>query len=147
MRKILPFILVGGGAIVLLMLSRGMATKNLKVYFKDLLLKPKPGFNIPGLILRFNLVNGSNTAIKVRSIVGDLLVNGNVLSSVQQLSEIIVPANSTTIATVTIETPTLNTALTIIDIIRNRRGFKIGFDGQVNAQGVLIPVKQEITLF
>lgn len=148
MRKFLPLLLAAGAGVILLMLSRGQAAKNLKVYFKDLYLKGKRGISLPDIFLRFNVVNGSNTGMEIRSIVGDLLINNNVISSVQQLEKISIAANSSTVVTVKLDTPPFNVAMQIVDFIVNKRkNVTVGFDGNINAQGVLIPINQTIKLF
>jgi len=147
MRKLLPFIAIGGAGILLLMLSRGQAAKNLKVYFRDIIIKPKGGISIPDLIARFNIVNGSNTALKIRSLVGDLSINGNILSSVQALDELLIPANGTTIINVKLETSSFNLVSTLVNLISQKRGFTAKFEGTINSQGVLIPISQSIRMF
>ena len=72
---------IGAGAVALYFWSKAQAGKNIKVYLSGVSLGR--GSNvIPDIFAKFRIVNGSNTPITLKSIVGDLFVNDKQIASV-----------------------------------------------------------------
>ena len=143
MKKYLPFLLFGG-AIAVYFLSKANAAKKLSVYFKDLSFGKATGFRIPDLFARFRIVNPTNTPLTIDSIAGDIYFNKSLLASVQNLSKVVIPANSEIIYPIKIEASAFGIAQTVYNYIRNRDRITVSFDGNVNSTGIVMPLKQVI---
>ena len=142
MKKLLPFILIGG-AVVFYFLSRGGTAKRIRVYFKDLTFGKMSGL-IPEIFARFRIVNPTNTPVSVDSIAGDIYFNQQQLASVQNLSRINIPANSEIVYPIKIQVSAISVLTTIYRFIKNKERLKITFDGSINTTGIVIPIQQTI---
>ena len=76
------FIYLGIGAAVLLyLLSKKSAAKNLRIYFQTIGTKKSTGLNFPTITATFRIVNPTSSILTIDSIVGDLMINNKLLST------------------------------------------------------------------
>ena len=143
------FLYIGIGAAVLLyLLSKSSAAKNLKVYFQTLSLKKPKGLNFPTVQAVFRIVNPTSSTLTIDSIAGDITVNNKFLSSLSQIDPISIPANSETLYTINIKTPILNALQTIVSLFKSKsKSFKVDFVGTVNSGGILLPINETVMVF
>lgn len=143
------FLYIGIGAAVLLyLLSKSSAAKNLKVYFQTLSLKKPKGLNFPTVQAVFRIVNPTSSTLTIDSIAGDITVNNKFLSSLSQIDPISIPANSETLYTINIKTPILNALQTIVSLFKSKsKSFKVDFVGTVNSGGILLPINETVMMF
>lgn len=124
--------------------SQRNAAKSAKFFFDGMDIKPGQGFSSPDFIARFRLLNPSNTTITARNITGEVLVNGKQFGIVSSVDAIKIPASSEAIAKVKLRIPIASLLTSIISLIRSKKKLSVVFDGSINSNGVLIPVKQQI---
>jgi LEA14-like dessication related protein len=136
-----------GAAILLYLLSKKTAAKNLKVYFQSIALKKATGLVFPTVQAVFRVVNPTSSPLTITSIAGDLLLNDKFFSSLSQTETVIIAPNSETLYTINIKTPVFSAIQTIIALFRDKKKVKVVFDGTVNSDGLLLPIKQEILMF
>lgn len=141
MKKILPFLLIGGAA-ALFFLSKASAAKKIKVYFKDVIFGKVTGFRLPDIFARFRIVNPTNTALSITSLAGDIYFNKQVLASIQNLEKIEIPANSEIEYKIKIEGSPLQLATTLFNYLKSKQKITLSFEGSVNSSGFVIPLKQ-----
>jgi len=143
------FLYIGIGAAVLLyLLSKSSAAKNLRVYFQTLSLKKPKGLNFPTVQAVFRIVNPTSSTLTIDSIAGDITVNNKFLSSLSQIDPISIPANSETLYTINIKTPILNALQTIVSLFKSKsKSFKVDFVGTVNSGGILLPINETVMMF
>lgn len=142
------FIFIGLGAAVLLyILSKKSAAKNLKVYFQTIGFKKGKGLNLPTVQAVFRIINPTNSTLTIDSIAGDILVNGSLLSSLSQIDKLNIPGNSESLYTVNIKTPVFNVLSTVYMLFKNKtKKLNIEFTGSVNSGGIIIPINQNVVL-
>jgi len=143
------FLFIGvGAAILLYLLSKKSAAKNLKVYFQTLSVKKSRGFNFPTIQAVFRIVNPTSSTLTIDSIAGDINVNGKFLSSLSQTETLTIAANSETLYTINIKTPIFNALSTLVELVKARsKNIKVSFDGTVNSGGILLPISETIMMF
>jgi hypothetical protein len=143
------FLYIGIGAAVLLyLLSKSSAAKNLKVYFQTLSLKKPKGLNFPTVQAVFRIINPTSSTLTIDSIAGDITVNNKFLSSLSQIDPISIPANSETLYTINIKTPIFNALQTIVSLFKSKsKSFKVDFVGTVNSGGILLPINETVMMF
>lgn len=141
MKKILPFLLIGGAA-ALYFMSKAGAAKKIKVYFKDVYFGKITGWRLPDIFARFRIVNPTNTALSITSLAGDLYFNKSQLASIQNLEKIDIPANSEIEYKIKIEGSPLQLATTLWSYFKSKQKITLSFDGSVNSGGIVIPIKQ-----
>lgn len=146
MKKYIP-ILVGGAAfLALYFFSRGKAAKRLIITFKDITIGKIQGLKIPDIYARFNVINPTSTPLSVNSIAGQIFLNGNVFTTVSNLEKVNIPGNAQTTYQVKVMPPGLAAFLAIYKLIKNRQDAEIEFEGSINTTGVVIPIKESVTL-
>jgi len=146
MRKAIPFIILGGAAIVLFFFSRANAAKNLKINFKKIKADFQKGSWLPVIFAQFDLINGTNTPLSLNSLVGDILVNDKVVATVSMLEKMTIAANSVSILNVKVEASATGAGQVLYSILTKKEKIDVDFRGTVNSSGVLIPVSQTISL-
>lgn len=142
------FLFVGvGAAILLYILSKKSAAKNLRVYFQTVTLKKAKGLNFPTVLAVFRIVNPTSSALTIDSIAGDILLNGQLLSSLSQTESLSIPGQSESIYTVNIKTPIFNALTTLISLLKNKsKKINVEFTGSVNSGGIIIPLQQKVNV-
>lgn len=142
------FLFVGvGAAILLYILSKKSAAKNLRVYFQTIALKKGKGLNFPTIQAVFRIVNPTSSALTIDSIAGDILLNGQLLSSLSQTESLSIPGQSESIYTVNIKTPVFNALTTLIALFKNKtKKINVEFTGSVNSGGIIIPLSQKVNV-
>jgi LEA14-like dessication related protein len=142
------FLFVGvGAAILLYILSKKSAAKNLRVYFQTISLKKGKGLNFPTVQAVFRIVNPTSSALTIDSIAGDILLNGQLLSSLSQTDSLSIPGQSESIYTVNIKTPIFNALTTLISLFKNKtKKINVEFTGSVNSGGIIIPISQKVNV-
>ena len=144
MKKYFPFILIAG-AVAYYYFSFGSAAKKIKVYFQSIKFGASKGFKIPPIFAVFRIVNPSNTDLTVNSVAGDILVNGSVLASIQNLQAFTIPARSEKFYDIKIEAPISNVLRTAYNLFTTKgKKYTVSFDGTVNAAGAAIAVNQTV---
>jgi hypothetical protein len=140
------FLYVGiGAAILLLLLSKRSAAKNLRVYFQTIGLKKPKGLNFPTVTATFRIVNPTSSTLLIDSIAGDLMVNNKLLSSISNIDSISIPAKSETLYTVNIKTPIFQALTTVIQLLKEKsKKIKVDFVGTANSGGLLLPINETI---
>lgn len=82
-----PLLLVAGVAIFYF--SRlGVAATNLKVNLRNVSLRRGSGISLPKIVLDFLIQNVTNQPIFLRSLVGDIYINGNYFANVSNFNEL-----------------------------------------------------------
>lgn len=144
MNKTLKLILtVGAVGAVWYFMSKARAGRNLRVNFLNLKFGKFTGLSLP-IELSFSIINGSNTPITVNSIVGEVYVNGRILSTVNNLDRFEIPPNSSTVYKTTVSTSGLDVINVVRGLIRDKKRIAVTFKGQVNSTGMMIPVEQTV---
>ena len=146
MRKIIPIILLGGAAVALFFLSRAGAARNLKVNFNRNKADWKKGSWLPVIFAEFNLINGSNTPLSLNSIVGEIIVNNQVVATVSMLEKMTIPANSASVLNVKVETSATGAGQVLLSLLQKKQKINVEFNGTVNSSGIQIPINQTIAL-
>lgn len=137
--------IIGLGAVAILyLLSKKQASEQLRVNLFNLKLKRKSGINLPDIFLGFKIINPSDTVLSVTSIVGDLFINGNQLSTISNLQRVEIPANQSIIYEVKVETSGLSAIQTLYALWKNKSKLKVEFKGVVNSEGFVIPIDNTI---
>ena len=139
-KLLLSFGIVG---IALFFISRARAGQRLQVSFFGLKFGKFTGLQLP-VTAQFRIVNGSRTPLQVNSILGTLSVNGQQLSTIDQVQPFTIPANSDNIYPVTVRTSAIDLINIIRQAIRNKKKLSVTFDGNVNSSGLNLPIKQTI---
>jgi LEA14-like dessication related protein len=131
--------------------SKAKAGGNVKVYLNDLTLDQSKGFSIPNINARFKLVNPSSTSLTVDQISGEIYFNDYLVSNVQNLSTINIPANSEINYSIKIKTPAITLLMSIVNFFIDRKKSKskklkakLTFKGTVSSMGITFPLEQTI---
>ena len=134
---------IGAGAVALYFWSKAQAGKNIKVYLSGVSLGR--GSNvIPDIFAKFRIVNGSNTPITLKSIVGDLFVNDKQIASVSNTESFDIPANKEVFYSVKVSANVLSLISIVTNLIKAKQRIKVAFNGTINTTGLTIPIEQTI---
>ena len=146
MMKNKSFIYFGIGAAVLLyLLSKKSAAKNLRIYFQTIGTKKSTGLNFPTITATFRIVNPTSSTLTIDSIAGDLMVNNKLLSTLANNESFTVPAKSESLYTVNIKTPIFNALTTVLQLLKAKtKNIKVDFVGTANSGGILLPINETI---
>jgi len=143
----MPFLVIGGAIAIFYILRKSGSAKTLRIYFRDIIFRPKSGFNLPDIYARFNVINGSPTTLTLDSLTGDIFINGVVLSSVSQLQKQDFSPNSETVISIKVATPGAQAVLSLLQLLREKtKGITVSFEGNVRSEGVIIPISKSIKL-
>jgi hypothetical protein len=139
------FIYLGIGAVVLYLLSKTSAAKNLRIYFQTIGMKKPSGLNFPTITATFRVVNPTSSTLTIDSLAGDLMVNNKLLSTLSNNESFTVPAKSESLYTVNIKTPIFNALTTVVQLFRAKtKNIKVDFVGTANSGGFLLPINETI---
>jgi len=139
------FIYLGIGAVVLYLLSKTSAAKNLRIYFQTIGMKKASGLNFPTITATFRVVNPTSSTLTIDSLAGDLMVNNKLLSTLSNNESFTVPAKSESLYTVNIKTPIFNALTTVVQLLRAKtKNIKVDFVGTANSGGFLLPINETI---
>ena len=134
-----------GAAIVLYLLSKSSAAKNLRIYFQTIGLKKPTGLNFPTVTATFRILNPTSSTLTIDSLAGDLMVNDKLLSTLSNIEKITIPAQSESLYTINIKTPIFNALTTVIQLLKAKtKKIKVTFDGTANSGGLLLPINETI---
>jgi len=137
--------LIGLGAVAILyLMGKKSASEQLRINLVNFKLKSNKGFNLPNIFLDFKIINPSDTILSVTSIVGDLFINGNQLSTISNLEKLNIPANQSVIYSVKVETSVLSAIQTLYALWKNKSKLKVEFKGVMNSEGFVIPIENTI---
>lgn len=142
MKKILPFILIGAAYIAFYFSKKGIAAKNLNVKIRSLKLDP-----ISQAAVIIEIINPTNFDISFNSIVCDLKLDGNAVStlSVQKLTNI--AGNKSIEVALPIKLNGFEILMFIKDFITAKGKIKkVALSGSINGEGFIIPVNIEQTI-
>lgn len=137
-----------GGLFVWQLFQKSQAGKRLNVFFRGIGLKNSSGI-IPTVVANFAVQNTSNQKITIKSISGDLTVNGKYLANISQFSPIVIQPNSETILPINIKAGIISIIDQIVPILKKKTGtknFVADFNGTVNADGFVIPVSETVKI-
>ena len=139
------FIYLSIGAVVLYLLSKTSAAKNLRIYFQTIGMKKPSGLNFPTITATFRVVNPTSSTLTINSLAGDLMVNNKLLSTLSNNESFTVPAKSESLYTVNIKTPIFNALTTVVQLLRAKtKNIKVDFVGTANSGGFLLPINETI---
>jgi len=127
--------------------SKAKSGEMVKVYLDGLSLDKSKGIAIPNINANFKLVNPTSTPLSIDSLTGEIYYNDSLVSNVQNLSKIDIPANTEINYAIKVKTPVVSLLTSIISFFLNRKKgvkAKITFKGNINSTGVLIPIEQTI---
>jgi len=80
-------LLYGAGAFILYKIfGKAQAAKNLKAYFQGVSFAKGSGL-VPTIFANIKFLNASDSSLNIRSIAGDLLINGKQVATFSQLSD------------------------------------------------------------
>jgi len=145
MMKNKSLIFLGIGAVVLYLLSKTSAAKNLRIYFQTIGMKKPRGLNFPTITATFRIVNPTSSTLTIDSLAGDLMVNNKFLSSLSNTESFSVPANSESLYTVNIKTPIFNALTTVVQLLKAKtKNIKVDFVGTANSGGFLLPINETV---
>lgn len=138
-------LLLLGGGIAFYFFRKGTAAQKLLVNLVDLKLSRAANMSLPVITAYFKIINPSSTAIVLTSLAGEIFINNSPISTVQNLSNTVIPANNSITLPVTINTTIFSAAQTIFNLFKNKQKLKIDFRGTANSEGLLVPINN--TLF
>lgn len=142
--KLLLFGVVG--LFVYSLIAKAQAGKKLNVMFRTLRILKPSGLNLPTIQAIFSLQNPSSQQIILKSIVGDLYLNGKHLSNVSDFKQITIPANNEIDLPINIKIGLFDVLSNIKNLINSKKKFAVSFEGNVNAENIVIPIKQTISV-
>lgn len=140
------FIYLGLGAAVLLyLISKKSAAKNLRIYFQTIGMKKPTGLNFPTITATFRIINPTSSTLTIDSLAGDLMVNNKLLSTLSNIDTFTVPAKSESLYTVNIKTPIFNALTTVVQLLKSKqKNIKVDFVGTANSGGFLLPINETV---
>lgn len=134
-----------GAAVVLYLLSKKSAAKNLRIYFQTIGLKKSTGLNLPTITATFRIQNPTSSTLTIDSLAGDLMVNNKLLSTLQNNEKFTVAAKSESLYTVNIKTPIFNALTTVLQLLKAKtKNIKVDFVGTANSGGFLLPINETV---
>lgn len=142
MKKFLPYILIAGAYVAYFFTKKGIAAKNLNVKIRSLKLDP-----ISQAAVIIEIINPTNYPISFNSIVCDLKLDGNAVStlSVQKLTTI--AGNKSVEVALPIKLNGFEILMFIKDFITAKGKIKkVALSGSINGEGFIIPVNIEQTI-
>lgn len=141
MNNFTKILLLGGVAFAFFALRKKAAVGTLRFVLRGVgadfssILSPK-------LKLTLGVQNPSNSSFNIKSIVGDLSVNGNYLANVNTFSNVDVKSNAETLLPITVELSIANVVSDVLQLIRlkGKKELNISLVGTVNADGIAFPL-------
>lgn len=142
------FFLIGiAGLFIYSLVKKAAAGQKINTFFKGIKVLKPSGFALPKIQAIFLLQNPSSQQIEINSLVGSLAVNGKFLSNLTNFKKIIVPGNSQVELPITVSTGLLDAVTTIVALLKDKsKNVTASFDGNVNAENFVIPIKQIIKI-
>lgn len=144
MKKSLPFIIAG--VIAWIYWAKGKAIDRLQFYIKGIGTSIQAGQ--PVITLSIAIQNPTNETFTIRSVVGNLSSNGQVIGRVTSNSEVFVQAAGQSLYPLNIALSIGGLGLAIYNLISQGIGTSqtIGFSGAVNASGIVAPIDITATI-
>ena len=144
MKKFLPLLLTAGiGYFAYKYISKGFAAKKLNIKLRSIRLNP-----ISKASLTLDIINPTNTNININSIVGDVIVNGYSISTINYQNAVSIPANGSIFIELMIKVNPLDAGGFILDLIQKKGKLgKIKVLGSVSGEGIVAPfsIEQNLT--
>lgn len=139
MKKIIPFILLAGAYFAFKFAKKGIAAKNLNVKIRSLKLDP---ISAAGVIVE--IINPTDYAISFNSIVLDLIIDNNAISTISLQRSYTIQGNKAIEVVLPVKLNGFEILLFIKDFLTNKGKIKkIALNGSINGEGFIIPVKIE----
>jgi LEA14-like dessication related protein len=139
MKKVLPFILLAAAYFAFKFTRKGIAAKNLNVKIRNLKLSP---INQAAVILE--IINPTDFAISFNSIVTDLSLNGNAVSTLSIQKATTIGANKSIEIAMPIKLNGFEILMFIKDFISAKGKLKqVSLTGSINGEGFIIPINIE----
>lgn len=147
MERNTKFLLFGvAGLYVYSLFSKAGAGKNIEVVFKTIKVLKPSGISLPTIQAIFSLQNPSSQSITINSLVGSLSVNGKYLANLTSFQKLTIPKNGQIDLPININAGLIDVIKTVVSLLKSKSTITANFDGNVNAEGFVIPVKQNISL-
>lgn len=128
-------------------INKANAGKKILVNFRTLKLLSTSGFSLPTIQAIFTLQNPTSQQIQINSLVGSLFVNGKHLSNISSFQKITVPGNNEIDLPINIKTGIVDAVRNVVSLLKNKKQkLSVTFEGNVNAENFLIPIKETINL-
>lgn len=144
-------LLIGGGILATALLigrailQKGEAVKALNVNVTGLDFNKKERT----FIVKLRLINPANAALKIKSIVGDVIWKGSAAATIDYRNEFTLKSNEERIINLPIKL-NLELATVVTDLIfgkfKDALSGKFEIDANVNAEGLVVPFKYEKTV-
>lgn len=139
MKKILPFILLGGAYIAFFFTKKGIAAKNLNVKIRTLKLDP---INQAAVIIE--IINPTDYDITFNSIVCDLSLNNNAVCTLSVQKTTTIQGNKAIEIDLPIKLNGFEILMFIKDFITAKGKIKkVSLSGSINGEGFIIPISIE----
>ena len=97
------------------------------------------GFPKSKLVIDIELVNNTDTVVKLNSIIGVVSVNGELIANVNYATSTIINSGATTLLSVDADVVNVNFLNQLLFYVQKRSAI-INFKGTINAQGLIIPI-------
>ena len=140
------FLLAVGGLFAFSLIRKAQAGKNLQVIFRTLRVLKPTGIALPTIQAIFTIQNPSSQQITINSLVGELLLNGKLLSNLSNFEKIIVPGNNQVDLPINIRIGLIDVISNVISLLKQKGKVTAQFEGNVNAENFIIPVTQTISI-
>lgn len=141
MNNFTKILLLGGVAVAFIALRKKAAVGTLRFVLRSV----GADFSsplAPKLKLTLGVQNPSNSNFNLKSVVGDLSVNGNYFANVNAFKSVDIKSNSETLLPITVEPSIGNVVTSVLQLIRlkGKTGLNVSLVGTVNADGVAYPL-------
>ena len=136
MKKILPFIFIAAAYFAFKFTKKTIAAKNLNVKIRTLKLNP-----ISAAAVIVDVINPTNYDISFDSILFDLTIDGNAISTISLQKTQTIKANKSTELNLPIKLNAFDILLFVKKFISDKGKIsKIALNGSINGEGFVIPV-------
>lgn len=133
-------LLIGVVVLALSYLGKGQAAKRLRALLTGV------KFNAGALLLEFEFQNPSSAVINVRSVVGSVYLNGADIANVSNFTHQRIEGNSASRITVTVRPSVMGVLQFLANAVKTKLAATVAFRGDINADGLIIPVSQSAKL-
>ena len=146
MKNLFPFIATGALAFLAYrFLRKGVAAKTLNIKLRTVKVRP-----ISQAAIVLDVINPTNTAINISSVVADILINDFPISTVNYQQPTVIPANGSVSISLRIKINPLEAGQFLLRLLSSagRKLNKIRLTGTVSGEGIVAPIniEQNLTL-
>lgn len=144
MKKLFPFLATGAIAFLAYkFLRKGVAARTLNIKLRTIKINP-----ISQAAVVLEVINPTNTAINISSIVADILVNDFPISTVNYQQPAVIPANGSVSISLKIKINPLDAGQFLLRLLttKGKKLNKINLTGTVSGEGIVAPINIEQNL-